>query len=412
MSTPHRRPFLGPVTRRVLTGLVLALLVVAGLVVFTSSGTADRTLVATFPRTTSLYAGAQVKVLGVKVGTVDSIQVKGTSVEVKISYDGDVKLPADVHALIVPPSIVGDRFVQLAPAWESGAVLADKAALGLDRTGVPVELDETYSALDDFAQGLGPEGANADGSLSRLVTATAKNLSGRGEAFNTTLREFSEAIATLAGSSGDISDTVANLATLTSTLKGKDDQLRALVENLARVGTQLNTQRTEISTSVVELQEALGLVADFTASNRRAIKESITGLKSVTGVLTRRTKELGNLLTLAPVGLTSLANIYIPKNWDPAKPWLTPNINGRAGSANLRGALFSDLDTTLGFTLTAVCAGLPAAQQAQLAAFCGTLAATGGSLGALLSQAIEQGPSGVTATRGSTSLTGLMGGGS
>lgn len=380
-------------TRRVLTALVVALLVASGLVLLKSTGTDERTLVAIFPRTTSLYAGSQVKVLGVKVGTVDSIEVKGTSVEVKISYDGDVKLPADVHAMIVPPSIVGDRFVQLAPAYQDGAVLADKARLGLDHTGIPVELDDTYSALDKLATGLGPNGANADGALSRLVTATAKNLSGHGAAFNEALREFTDAISTLSGSSDDIASTVSNLETLTGTLAGKDDQLRALVANLAEVGTQLNSQRTEISSSVVELGEALGMVAKFTAENRETIRTSVTGLTAVSAMLTRRSKELGDLLSLAPVGLTSLANIYIPKSWDPSKPWLTP-LGARAGSANLRGATLDDLDTQLGFTLSALCAALPAPQQAQLSAFCSTLSSVGGSLGALLSQAIEQGPGG------------------
>src|SRR3954449_10622212 len=129
--------------RRSLTAVVVLLLVLAGLLVFRPSGSHDRTLTAMFPRTTSLYAGAKVKVLGVAVGKVDSIKVKGTSVQVRMTYDSGVNLPRDVHALIVPPSIVGDRFVQLAPAYESGATLPDGARLGLDRTGVPVELDET-----------------------------------------------------------------------------------------------------------------------------------------------------------------------------------------------------------------------------------------------------------------------------
>lgn len=397
-------------TRRVLTILVVGLLLASGLILLRSSGTEDRTLVATFSRTTSLYAGAQVKVLGVKVGKVDSIEVKGTDVEVRISYDGDVKLPADVHALIVPPSIVGDRFVQLAPAYESGDVLPDKAALGLDRTGVPVELDDTYGALDKLATGLGPNGANADGALSRLVTATAKNLSGHGEAFNETLRELTGAISTLAGSSGDISDTVTNLETLTGTLKGKDEQLRDLVTTLARVGTSLNGQRTEISSAVTELQEALGMVAAFTAENRDAIRTSVTGLEVVSGTLSARSKELGDLLTLAPVGLTSLAHIYIPKNWDPAKPWLT-NINARAGSANLRGALlYSVFDSNVGNLLGATCANLPAEQQAQLAAFCTALYQAGGSLGAVINQIIEGGGAGVSPSARAVSLDHLMGG--
>ncbi|MCW2855600.1 MAG: hypothetical protein JWR52_1215 [Marmoricola sp.] len=395
--------FLG--TRKILTGLVVLLLVLAGVILVRTSGTKDRTLTATFTRTTSLYAGAKVKVLGVPVGTVDSITVIGTAVQVKISYDASVPLPRDVHALIVPPSIVGDRFVQLAPAYSSGATLPDDAHLGLDRTAVPVELDDTYSALDKFAAGLGPNGANKDGALSRLVAATAANISGHGAAFNTTIRQLSGAISTLTGSSGDINSTVVNLAALTGTLAGKDAELRALVTNLARVGGQLNGQRGDISSSVVQLQQALALVSTFLKDNRAAIRTTIKGTTDVTAVLARRTTELSQLLALAPVGLSSLANIYIPTNWDPSKPWLS-SFTGRTGSADLRGALAGDLDTQLGFTLEALCSALPAAQQVQLTTFCTTLTSLGGNLGALLSMAIEHG---VTAPApGATSFRSLV----
>jgi phospholipid/cholesterol/gamma-HCH transport system substrate-binding protein len=393
--------------RKILTGLVVLLLVLAGVTLMHASGSGERTLTATFPSTTSLYSGAKVKVLGVPVGKVDSIKVKGTSVQVRISYQADVDLPADVHALIVPPSIVGDRFVQLAPAYKSGARLPDNARLGLNQTGVPVELDDTYAALDKFAAGLGPKGANANGALSRLVTATAKNITGHGAAFNTAVRELTGLIGTLAGSSDDINTTVDNLSALTGTLEGKDAQLRELVTNLARVGAQLNGQRDDISSSVVELQQALGLISTFVRSNRAALKTSISGTKDVSAVLANRTKELSQLLDLAPVGLTSLANIYIPTNWDPAKPWES-TIAGRTGSADLRGALTDDLDSQLGFSLETVCAELPPADQVKLAAFCSTLTSVGGNLGALISKAIENGASGLSPKAGATSLSSLM----
>lgn len=396
-------------TRRLLVGVVVLLLVLGGSVLLRSGGADDRTLTVTFPRTTSLYAGAKVKVLGVTVGTVTSIEVVDTSVEVAISYDADVDLPADVHALIVPPSIVGDRFIQLAPAYESGAVLADGARLGLDRTGVPVELDDTYAALDKLAVGLGPNGANQDGAVSRLVTAAARNISGHGAAFNRTVRELADAISTLAGSSGDINATVENLATLTGTLAGKDKELRALVTTLARVGAQLNGQRDDISASVVELQRALRLVGRFVEDNRTAIRSSVSGVRDVGAVLSRRTHELAELLDVAPVGLSNLAGIYIPTNWDPARPWLS-KIDGRTGSANLRAALLQDLDTQLGFTLGGLCSALPPEQQLRIANFCSALSGLGGNLGAVLSRAIENAAGGPGPTSGATSLPLLMGG--
>lgn len=393
--------------RRLLTAAVAVLLALAGLAIVRDSGTPQRTLTASFARTTGLYAGARVKVLGVPVGKVDEIKVVGTRVRVRISYDADVKLPADVHALIVPPSIVGDRFIQLAPAYDSGATLPDGATLGPDRTGVPLELDDTYAALDKLAKGLGPDGANADGALSRLVTATAQNITGHGAAFNETVRAFANAISTLAASSGDVNGTVTNLAALTGTLAGKDAQLRELVTNLARVGAQLNGQRDDISGAVTDLQQALGQVARFTRDNRTTLRTTIGSAKDVSAVLAKRTRELSTLLDLAPVGLSNLAEIYLPKNWDPSKPWESV-IAGRTGSANLRAALLDDLDTQLGFTLSAVCAQLPPAQQAQLAAFCGTLASVGGNLGAVLAKAIET--QGAGPLPSPTSLAQLMGG--
>ncbi len=143
-----------PAVKKILVTSVIALLVLAGLAVLVPSLDEDRPgLTVMFPSTTSLYEGAQVKVLGVRVGTVESIEVEGTQVRVSMTYDPDVKIPADVHAVIVPPSVVGDRFVQLTPAYTGGEVLADGATLGIERSGVPLELDDTYRALDQVAGG-------------------------------------------------------------------------------------------------------------------------------------------------------------------------------------------------------------------------------------------------------------------
>jgi phospholipid/cholesterol/gamma-HCH transport system substrate-binding protein len=399
--------------RRVVVLAVLGLLAVVGAIVWVSDADpGSRQLVATFPRTTSLYEGANVKVLGVDVGRVDKIEVKGTSVEATISYDDDVLLPADVHALIVPPSIVGDRFVQLAPAYAKGdPVLADDARLDLDHTAIPLELDDTYRGLDKIASALGPQGANSDGSLSRLISAAADSVSGNGRQFNTTVRELAAAMSTLAGSSDDITGTVRNLSTITHTFAGKDDEMRALVMTLAAVSAQLDGQRDAISGSVKGLRQALRLVADFTADNRGELTRTVKGLTSVAGMLTRRTDQLEELADLAPVGLTSMMNIHLPKNWDPRHPERTP-VAGRQSVQMLRGALFDDLDIQLGYTLSAVCAQLPPDQRLQLAGFCDALEAAGGSLGAVLTQVIKGGLTGsLLSTPGPSSLSALLSGG-
>ena len=97
---------------------IVALLAAAAFAMFRSE---DRKyLTASFPRTVSLYEGSDVRVLGVAVGEVESIEPNGTSVKVKMWYDADVEIPEDADAVIVSPSIVGDRFVQLTPVYTEG----------------------------------------------------------------------------------------------------------------------------------------------------------------------------------------------------------------------------------------------------------------------------------------------------
>jgi ABC-type transporter Mla subunit MlaD len=81
-----------------LLGIVLALALVVGLVLLFLPGKDSKTLVAEFPRAVSLYEGSDVKILGIKVGTVDTVTPSGTNVIVKMSYDGKYKLPSDAQA--------------------------------------------------------------------------------------------------------------------------------------------------------------------------------------------------------------------------------------------------------------------------------------------------------------------------
>lgn len=369
---------------RIVLVAAVALALVAGVLGWSHLGTTpDRTLTATFPRTTSLYDGAPVKVLGVRVGTVTDIRVEGTAVEVTMTYDPDVNLPPDVTAAIVPPSIVGDRFVQLAPAWSGGDVLADGAHLDLTRTGVPLELDETFAQLDDLAVALGPEGADRNGALSRLTKAGATALKGNGRLINTTLHQLSDALGTLAGVDDDAKAVITHAATLTRTLARNDRQMRRLVVGLAEVSAQLAGQRDALTRSVKGLAAALRTVEDFTRENRDHITSSVKGLTVVADTLGEHLGDLTDLLDLVPVGFTNAMAIYAPNNWDPAHPEDSV-VDGRTGSLALRGNFTEDLGVQLSYTLSAVCAQATGAGAVQLLPFCTALKASGNSIGNLL----------------------------
>ena len=296
---------------RVVGALVLAGLVSAAYLLWPTSSTVS--VSADFVRAVGLYPGSDVRILGVKVGQVDSVEPQGTSVRVTFHYDAKHRVPADAKALIVAPSLVSDRYVQLTPVRASGPTLADGARIGLDRTAVPVELDRVSQSLDDLMLALGPEGANRDGALSRLLETSAANLEGNGAALNTTVRDLSSALSTLSASRHDLFGTVRNLQSFTSMLARNNDQVRRLNADLAVVAVQLSEERDNLKGALKHLGTALDEVGGFVKDNRTLLKSDVDGLVAVTSSIVANRQALAETLENAPTALSNLQNAYHPQ---------------------------------------------------------------------------------------------------
>jgi phospholipid/cholesterol/gamma-HCH transport system substrate-binding protein len=263
-----------------------------------------------FTRAVGLYPGSDVRILGVKVGTVTAVTPVGDRVTVAFEYDGRYRVPADAKAAIVAPSLVSDRYVQLLPAYSGATVLRDGARIGLDRTAVPVELDRVSSSLDDLLVALGPSGANAHGALSDLLTTGAANLRGQGQNLHDTNRDLSLALQALSGGRNDLFGTVQNLQVLTSMLATNDQQVRRLNADLASVSTQLDAERGDLAAALANLGVALGEVGSFVHDNRALLTTNLRQLASVTGTVAAQRDALAEALTNAPVALSNLQNAY------------------------------------------------------------------------------------------------------
>lgn len=296
---------------RIVGPAVVAILVIAaGLTLLDTAG--RKTVTAHFPRTVSLYEGSDVRVLGVPVGTVEKVTPSGTDVVVEMSYDEDVQVPADATAVIVAPSIVGDRYVQLAPAYTGGAELEDGAVLEVDRTATPLELDDIYSHLDRLVVALGPEGANKEGALTDLLERTAENFGGEGEQFNQTLTDLGTLSETLDNNKEELFGSAAQLENFVKTLAENDTTVRQFNQSLASVSSMLSGEREELAQALENLSKALGDVTTFVQTNKDAFGANIKGLNRVAKVLVKRRAELSETLVNAPIALSNLYHTYNP----------------------------------------------------------------------------------------------------
>ena len=149
--------------------LVLAATLVACSVPFVGGGGGRYELVAYFPRAVSVFPSSDVRVLGLPAGSVSDVIIEGDKVRIEMSIPDDIKVPADGFAQIVPQSLIGERYIQLSPAFKEGMEAAkDGHVIDLDHTITPVEPDEALAAIKKFLDSLDPNG------LGDLVTTSTR----------------------------------------------------------------------------------------------------------------------------------------------------------------------------------------------------------------------------------------------
>jgi phospholipid/cholesterol/gamma-HCH transport system substrate-binding protein len=265
-----------------------------------------------FPRTVGIYPGSDVRVLGVRIGEVGKITPEGDRVRVELSYDAGHRVPADAKAAIINSSVVSDRYVQLLPVYRGGPAMRDGGVIPASRTAVPVELDRIFDSLHTTAEALGPEGANRNGSLSRLLGVSADNLDGQGGKLHRTVEDLSEAVTTLSDGRTDLFGTVRNLQVFTAALAADDKSVRSFNSTLAAVAGQLAGERKDLAAALKNLGTALGDVSAFVRNNKKSLTSNVRGLSKVTRVLVTQRAALAELLEVAPTGMSNLDNAYNP----------------------------------------------------------------------------------------------------
>jgi phospholipid/cholesterol/gamma-HCH transport system substrate-binding protein len=294
---------------RLIAPLVIVMLVVAAFVAFTDKP-APRHVSAYFSRAVSIYKGSEVRVMGVKIGTVTSVVPEGDQVRVSMEYDPQYKLPAGAKAAIITPTLTADRFVQIAPSYTGGPQLKDGARIALPDTGTPVELDRISQALSDLTQALGPNGANKDGSLNTLLTAGTKVLRGNGQLGNQTIKNLSEAVQAFGDNSGPLFDSVKNMSQLTTTLAANDRFVGGFMDDLSSVSTELAGDRGQLAAALDALAKAVGTVRTFVHDNKGMVESDVRQLTEILGVLAKRKDELNTATRIGALGLDNLTVAY------------------------------------------------------------------------------------------------------
>jgi phospholipid/cholesterol/gamma-HCH transport system substrate-binding protein len=305
--TPHRR--LVTVAAVVLAGLVVA----GAVLIVRNAFFGPKTITAYFTTATAIYPGDDVRVSGVTVGRIASIQPQGTQAKLTLHVDHGVPIPADAKAVIVAQNLVAARYVQLTPAYrDSGPVMADGAVIPLDRTAVPVEWDQVKTQLMRLATELGPKSDVSGTSVGQFIDSAANALEGNGDKLRQTLTQLSGVGRILANGSGNIVDIIKNLQSVVTALRDSNTQIVQFNNRLATLTSVVDDSRSELDAALTNLSTAVGEVQRFVAETRDKTSEQVTRLADVTQNLVDHHLALENVLHVAPNAFANFYNAYNP----------------------------------------------------------------------------------------------------
>jgi len=294
--------------------IILVSLVVGGAIAVTRAAhELDRVhVVAYFDNSNGVFVGDDVRIKGVRVGRIEAIEPQPTQVKITFWFDAKYPVPADAKAVILSPTLVTSRAIQLTPGYTGGPTLQNNATIPRARTAVPVEFDEFRQQLERLTALLQPTEPGEVSTLGSLVNTAADNLRGQGPAIRDAIIRLSQSVSALADHSPDIFTSVRNLSTLVSALQDSTVLIRQLNQNLASVTGLLANEPTEVGDAVKNLNDVVGEVTAFVAANRDTIGATSDKLTSVSQALTDSTDDIEQLLHIAPTTLSNAANIYQP----------------------------------------------------------------------------------------------------
>jgi virulence factor Mce-like protein len=293
------------------------------------------TVTAYFTGTTAIYPGDDVRVSGVKVGRIASIQPAGTQSKVTLDVDRDVPIPADAKAVIVAQNLISARYIQLTPAYHrtnGGPRMDDGAVIPIERTAVPVEWDSVREQLMRLATDLGPRPDAPNPSGARFIESAANAMGGNGEKLRQTLSQLSGVSRILADGSGNIVDIINNLQTFVTALSGSSEQIVQFQDRLATLSSVVDSNKTSLDMALTDLSTAVADIKRFVAGTRDQTAEQVQRLTNVTQNLADHRADVEQLLHIAPTAFANFYNIYNP---DSGAPVATFSLNGFANPVQL-----------------------------------------------------------------------------
>jgi phospholipid/cholesterol/gamma-HCH transport system substrate-binding protein len=268
---------------------------------------------AVFTDVTGLAEGHEVRIAGVRVGTVKHIEVAADRVSADVTFDvlTSSVLTGGTQATIKYRNLVGERYIALTQGPGDARALHAGDTIPRERTHPALDLTVLFNGFKPLFAALSPQDVNE---LSAQIISV---LQGEGGDINTLLGQTASLTAALADRDEVIGRTIDDLTTVLSTVEAHDSSFRDLLAQLQRFVSGLAQDRKAIGSALGDINAVTGETADLLEAGRPAIRDDVARLHDLAGTLNEpaNTERFEQFVTTAPGKISQITRTATYGSW-------------------------------------------------------------------------------------------------
>ncbi|HEV2784398.1 MAG TPA: MlaD family protein [Actinophytocola sp.] len=266
---------------------------------------------ARFTDATGLNVGDDVRMSGVRIGQISSIEVVDNRyADVGFDVDAARRLPASVTATIKYRNLIGQRYLSLAiGAGDPNAILQPGQTIPLERTAPALNLTVLFNGFKPLFQALNPDDVN------KLAGELIQVLQGEGGTIDSVLAHTASLTSAIAGKDKVIGQVIDNLNTVLDTVNGRTAEVAGLIDTVQRLSTGLAEQREPIGDAVAALGELTESTAGLLSSARPALRDDIAALGQLAANLADHEGTVDKFLTTLPHKVEAINRVSSYGGW-------------------------------------------------------------------------------------------------
>ena len=256
---------------------------------------------AIFKNVSGLRGGQFVRASGVEVGKVSSVELINGGQEAEVTFSVDRTLPLfdQTTAAVRYLDLIGNRYLEL-KRGQSNQIMAPGSTIPVQRTEPALDLDALVGGFRPLFQSLDAEKVNT------IANSIVTVFQGQGGTISDILDQTTQLTQSIADRDRAIGEVITNLNTVLDTTVRHQKQFDETLKNFEALITGLKSRADPIGSSVANISNVAGSLADLLSDNRPLLKDSVGYLDAIEKPLVEQRAQVDEVLRQLPAALKIL----------------------------------------------------------------------------------------------------------